>query len=129
LASNQITFRDIAKVAGFINSLYLAVGPATRQMHFAIMQKIFTTTLNEALTQELQFWHTSIDSFEGFHINPPIATSYTYAAVYNVSTFKIYFPRNFQTLTCERAENGIGFQDGFFKRKRIIDQPLYLQQY
>ncbi len=39
LASNQITFRDIAKVAGFINSLFLAVGPATRQMHFAIMQK------------------------------------------------------------------------------------------
>ena len=43
LTSNHVIIRDIAKIAGFINSLYLAVGPATRlftrQMHFAIMPR------------------------------------------------------------------------------------------
>ena len=86
LTSNHVIIRDIAKIAGFINSLYLAVGPATRlftrHMHFAIMQRNSwdsTISINEVLREELRFWYTNIHLFQGYHIKPPIAT---YAAVY-----------------------------------------------
>ena len=43
LPSQSVSYRELAKVAGFINSLYLAVGPAvrlfTRQLFFIISQR------------------------------------------------------------------------------------------
>ena len=88
----RCTFRDLAKFAGFINSLYLAVGPIarlfTRQMYYAINSRpswdsIFT--IPGALLEEMQFWLQNIDAFNGFPIRRHIATSisvYTYASDY-----------------------------------------------
>ena len=45
ISSGSATFRSLARVAGFINSLYLAVGPIarlfTRQMHAIIQARSF----------------------------------------------------------------------------------------
>ena len=45
ISSGSATFRGLARVAGFINSLYLAVGPIarlfTRQMHATIQARSF----------------------------------------------------------------------------------------
>ena len=76
LSSNHVKIRDTAKIAGFINSLYLAVSPATRlftrQMHFAIMQRNSwdsTISINEVLRKELRFWYNSIDLLQGYHMS------------------------------------------------------------
>jgi hypothetical protein len=43
LSSKCISYRELAKIAGFINSLYLAVGPSvrlfTRQLFYTISQR------------------------------------------------------------------------------------------
>jgi len=45
ISSGSVTFRELARVAGFINSLYLEVGPITRlftrQMHATIQARSF----------------------------------------------------------------------------------------
>ena len=88
----RCTFRDLAKFAGFINSLYLAVGPIarlfTRLMYYAINSRpswdsIFT--ISGALLEEMQFWLQNTDAFNGFPIRRHIATSisvYTDASDY-----------------------------------------------
>ena len=78
--SKCATYRELAKIAGFIISLSLAVGPATRlftrQMYFSIVhrtswdQKIF---INSSLEKELQFWHKNLDYFQGYPIKEPVA--------------------------------------------------------
>ena len=69
------TYRELARLAGFIISLSLAVGPIarlfTRQMYFFIQSRPswdVSFTFSEALLQELKFWLLHIDSFNAFSI-------------------------------------------------------------
>ncbi|CAH3181716.1 unnamed protein product [Porites lobata] len=69
------TYRELARLAGFIISLSLAVGPIarlfTRQMYFFIQSRPswdVSFTFSEALLQELKFWLQHIDSFNGYSI-------------------------------------------------------------
>lgn len=71
------TYRSLARLAGFIISLFLAVGPIarifTRQMHYAIHARpswdaIFV--FSDPLMQELKFWLQNIRAFEGFPLKP-----------------------------------------------------------
>lgn len=62
VSSGSATFRELARVAGFINSLYLAVGPIaklfTRQTHATIQARSYrdcSFSLSSPLSQELRF--------------------------------------------------------------------------
>ena len=74
ILDGHATYRELARLAGFIISLSLAVGPIarlTRQMHFIIQSRQVwdvSFTLSEALVQELKFWLQHIDSFNGYSI-------------------------------------------------------------
>ena len=72
-SSGSATFRGLARVAGFINSLYLAVGPVarlfTRQMHATIQARSSwdcSFSLSPALSEELRFWFANIEAFNGY---------------------------------------------------------------
>ena len=69
------TFRELARVAFFIISLSLAVGPIARlftgQMFLFIQSRPswdLSFTFSEALLQEFKFWLQHIDSFNGYSI-------------------------------------------------------------
>ena len=69
------TYRELARLAGFIISLSLTVGPIaclfTRQMYFFIQSRLswdVSFTFSGALLQELKFWLQHIDSFNGYSI-------------------------------------------------------------
>lgn len=71
------TYRSLARLAGFIISLFLAVGPIarifTRQMHYAIHARPSwdaTFVFSDPLMQELKFWLQNIRAFEGFPLKP-----------------------------------------------------------
>ena len=62
ISSGSATFRGLARVASFINSLYLAVGPIARlfmrQMHATIQARSFwdcSFSLSSPLSEELRF--------------------------------------------------------------------------
>ena len=82
ILTRKCTFRDIAKFAGFINSLFLAVGPIarlfTRQMYFTINSRHSwdsSIVISGALLKEMQFWIQNIDAFNGFPIRRPVAAA------------------------------------------------------
>ena len=69
------TYRELARLAGFIISLSLAVGPIarlfTRQMFFFIQSRPswdVSLTFSETLLQERKCWLQHIDSFNGYSI-------------------------------------------------------------
>ena len=77
ISSGSATFRGLARVAGFINSLYLAVGPIarlfTRQMHATIQARSFwdcSFLLSPPLSEDLRFWFANIEAFNGYGIQP-----------------------------------------------------------
>jgi len=75
------TFRELARIAGSIISVALAVGPISRllisQMYLAIKTRSSwdsTIHFSPSLLQELKFWYCNIDCFNGCYIRPPLAT-------------------------------------------------------
>ena len=75
ISSGSATFRELARVAGSINSLCLAVGPIarllTRQMHATIQARSrwdCSFSLSSPLSEELRFWSTNI----GYGIQPKL---------------------------------------------------------
>ncbi|CAH3032982.1 unnamed protein product, partial [Pocillopora meandrina] len=75
ILAGYATYRELARLAGFIISLSLAVGPIarlfTRQMYFFIQSRPswdVSFTFSEALLQELKFWLQHINSFNGYSI-------------------------------------------------------------
>jgi len=79
ISSGSVTYRELARVGGFINSLYLAVGPIatlfTRQMHATIQTRSFwdcSFSLSSPLSEELCFWSTNIEAFNGYGIQPKL---------------------------------------------------------
>ena len=75
------SFRELARIAGAIISVTLAVGPIsrllTRQMYFAIETRSAwdnTIHFSPSLLLELKFWCCNIDCLNGYSIRPPLAT-------------------------------------------------------
>ena len=75
------SFRELARIAGTIISVTLAVGPIsrllTRQMYFAIeIRSAWDNTIHfsPSLLLELKFWCCNIDCLNGYSIRPPLAT-------------------------------------------------------
>ena len=82
LASDNVSFRKLAKIAGFINSLYLAVGPPvrlfSRQLFFTISQRDSWSgnldCLAPRLIEELRFWLTNLSYLNGYNIRPKVTS-------------------------------------------------------
>ena len=81
LSSDSVAFRSLAKLAGFINSLYLAVGPAVRLFS---RQLFYTISLRHSwsghlqhipplLVEELRFWLTNLTYLNGYNIRPKVS--------------------------------------------------------
>ena len=77
-----ITIRKLAKIAGFVNSMSLAVGPIsrllTRQMYFAIESRSgwdHLLCISGSLLKELKFWYMNIDCFNSYSIRAPLVSS------------------------------------------------------
>jgi len=95
ISSGSATFRELARVAGSINSLYLAVGPIarllTRQMHATIEARSLwdcSFSVSSPLSEELRFWSTNI----GYGIQPkltPGAVIFCDASDYAFRGFRI----------------------------------------
>ena len=75
IESRFASFRFIAKLAGFLQSLHLAVGPVirlfTRQMYFAIATRTYWDEkflVSEPLQDELKFWRHNLYAFKGYNI-------------------------------------------------------------
>ena len=73
--SGTATFRDLARIAGFLNSLYLAVGSIsrsfTRQIHSTLQSRSYWDckfVLSLSLAEELRFWYLNIDAYNGFGV-------------------------------------------------------------
>ena len=99
ISSGSATFRELARVAGFTNSLYLAVGPIarlfTRQMHATIQARSFwdcSFSLSSPLAEELRFWFSNIEAFNGYGIQPmltPCAVIFCDASDYAFGKYRI----------------------------------------
>lgn len=75
---NSSSYRELARIAGSIISVSLAVGPIsrllTRQMYLAIESRSawdHTFRFPPALLEELKFWFNYIESFSVYSIRPP----------------------------------------------------------
>ena len=78
ISGGSCSARCIAKIAGTVISCALAVGAIsrllTRQMYFTIESRLSWDSLvriTPALVEELRFWFTNIDCFNGYRINAP----------------------------------------------------------
>ena len=81
VASCYFSFRDLARIAGSIISVALAVGPIsrllTRQMYFAIETRsawVNAIQFSLSLLLELKFRYCNIDCSNGYSIRPPLRT-------------------------------------------------------
>ena len=82
LLGSAIAYRELAKVAGSIISIALAVGPISRllirQMYLAIESRSawhHTLRFSPALLEQLRFWYNNIHSFNGYSLHPPLDSS------------------------------------------------------
>ncbi len=76
----RCSYRFIAKMAGFLQSLLLAVGPVvrlfTRNVHFTIANRTFwndTFLISGHLKEELKFWRYNTTAFNGYSIRPKLS--------------------------------------------------------
>ena len=78
IQNESLSYRELARIAGYIISVAFAIGPIsrflTRQMYLAIVSRsawdhIFR--FPPALLEELKFWFSNIESFNGYSIRPP----------------------------------------------------------
>ena len=72
------SYRELARIAGSLTSVALAVGPLsrlfTRQMYLAIESRSawdHSLHISSALLEMLRFWYCNIDSFNGYSLRPP----------------------------------------------------------
>ena len=80
LSDGHFTYRFLARIAGCVVSSALAIGPMarllTRQMYQVLESRLAwdaTVFFNPALREELQFWYTNLQCFNGYRIAPPIS--------------------------------------------------------
>jgi len=79
IADTSSSYRELARIAGSIISVALAVGHIsrllTRQMYLAIESRSawdHTLRFSLAPLEELKFGTASIDSFNGYSLRPPL---------------------------------------------------------
>ena len=91
----NLSVRDVARVSGFVISLTVALGPVarlfTRQMYFFVqLRKSWDDVLvaPEGVLQELKFWLTHVEAFNGYPLNRPLSSS--------------------AVLTCDASQSGYG---------------------
>ena len=72
------SYRELARIAGSLISVALAVGPLsllfTRQMYLAIESRsawVHTLHFSSAYLEKFRFWYCNIDSFNGYSLWPP----------------------------------------------------------
>ena len=75
ISSRTVTFRDLARVSGFINSLFVAVDLIaslfTRQINSTIQAGWdYTFPISVPLLKGLRFWFLNIEAFDGYGIQP-----------------------------------------------------------
>ena len=82
IQNKSSSYRDLARIAGSIISVVLAVGPIfrllTRQMYLAIESRSAWDHIFHfppALLEELKFWFCNIESFSGYSIRSPLDSS------------------------------------------------------
>ena len=82
IQNKSSSYRELARIAGSIISVVLAVGPIssllTRQMYLAIecrsvWDHIFL--FPPALLEELKFWFSNIEPFNGYSVRSPLDSS------------------------------------------------------
>ena len=101
ISSRTVTFRDLVRVAGFINSLFLAVGPIARlfirQIHSTIQARSgwdCSFPISSPLLEELRFWFLNIEAFNGYGIQPkccPGAVIFGNASDFAFGGFQVRF--------------------------------------
>lgn len=101
----NLRVRDVASVSGFVISLGMALGPITklltRQMYsFIHIRESWDDILpaNEGVLQELRFWASHIEAFNGYPINRPLSS--------------------IATLICDASESGFGAHVTFCNEKK-----------
>ena len=80
LTLKHVSYRELAKIAGFINSLYLAVDPPvrlfSRQLFFTISQRDSWSGYLDypppLLIEQLRFWLANLSSLSGYNIRPKV---------------------------------------------------------
>ena len=78
ICDKSSSYRELARIAGSLISVALAVGPLsrlfTRQMYLAIESRSawdHSLHFSSALLEMLRFWYCNIDSFNGYSLRPP----------------------------------------------------------
>ena len=78
IGDTSSSYRELARIAGSIISVALAVGPIsrllTRQMYLATESRSawdHTLRFSPALLEGLRFWYSNIESFNGYSLRPP----------------------------------------------------------
>ena len=71
LNSPTVSLRNIARIAGYLVSMTMALGPIgrlfTRQMYYVIAWQD-VVTISEPVAQEVKFWLNHVDAFNGYAI-------------------------------------------------------------
>ena len=83
IESKHCSYRFVAKIASFLQSLFLAVGPDVRlftgNMHFAIASRTLWNDIfliPAQLMEERKFWRYNITAFNGYSIRPKYSFDY-----------------------------------------------------
>ena len=76
LSSPFVVIKDLARIAGYLVSMTIALGPIarlfTRQMYIAIARRNSwrdSVLVSEPIAQELKFWLQHVDAFNGYAIH------------------------------------------------------------
>ena len=96
ISSRTVTFRDLARVSGFINSLFVAVDLIaslfTRQIHSTIQAGWDCTfPISFPLLKELRFWFLNIQAFDGYGIQPKFSPGVVIFCDYAFGGFHVRF--------------------------------------
>ena len=87
IISRRCSARQLARIAGFLISLSIAIGPIarlfTRHIYLLVESRSFWSQLaylTAPVLQELQFWNQNLDALNGFRIKPEFsATAVAYS--------------------------------------------------
>ena len=96
ISSRTVTFRDLAQVSGFINSLFVTVDLIaslfTWQIHSTIQAGWDCTfPISVPLLKGLRFWFLNIEAFDGYGIQPNFSPGVVIFCDYAFGGFQVRF--------------------------------------
>ena len=96
ISSRIVTFRELARVSGFIHSLFVAVDLIaslfTRQTHSTIQAGWDCTfPISVPLLKGLRFWFLNIEAFDGYGIQPKFSPGVVIFCDYAFGSFQVRF--------------------------------------